>query len=150
MRHLLTFCGALAFVAAAGSFNEARAHSPEELARRCAAAVNATVERCTKASAKDTRECVQKIRRLLQAGNREGARRVAAACIEKAENRAEACGKHVRRICNACIKRLRELNQPQLARRVATVCSDALEKLRSNLAREKRIIRAALNGNGGS
>lgn len=142
MKILSALCVAAGF--AALSANVAQAASPEDVAARCVGAVNATVERCTNATASETQECVMKIRRLLAAGRERAAHRVARACVESLTNQAGNCSAHIKRICDHCVEFLLNVGEPELARRVDGACDDAVEKLRSNLQRAKGVIRSAL------
>lgn len=135
---------ALGFTLLSADASQANAASPEEIAARCVAKVNKTVERCTNATSSETQECVRKIRRLLAAGRDRAARRVARECVESLTQRTGNCVEHVKRICDECVEFLLRIGEPQLARRVDNACDDAVEKLRSNLARAKAVIRAAL------
>lgn len=144
MKLLLAFCAALGLMVVTSTASAQT--SPKDLAARCVAEVNATVDRCQSAGADETQECVQEIRRLLADGRERAARRVAADCVESATERTEKCANRVKRICDACIEELVNLGAPQLARRVNDACKDAISDLRFMLQRQKNVIRTALEG----
>ena len=124
----------------------ASAHTtPEDLAARCVAKIDHTVERCENAAADETADCLQRIRRLLADGQEQAARRVAAECIDSATERAEKCARYIKRLCNACIDQLVDLGATQLARRVNQVCEDAVADIRLILQREKNAIQNAFS-----
>tara|TARA_R110001592_G_scaffold359790_1_gene667058 strand:- start:69214 stop:69648 length:435 start_codon:yes stop_codon:yes gene_type:complete len=119
--------------------------APDDLAARCVAKVDQTIDRCESAAADETTECLQQIRRLLADGQEQAARRVAADCIDSATERAEKCAKYIKRLCNACIDELVNLGATQLARRVNQVCEDAISDIRLILQREKNTIQNAFD-----
>jgi len=117
--------------------------SPVDIAKRCTARVTGVVDRCREAAVGETERCVRKIRRLLAAGHRKAARRVAEYCIRSATARTDKCIDRVQRICDACIDDLLALGAFKLARRVHAVCDEAIADLRTILQREKAAIRGA-------
>ena len=145
MTRLLTLCAMTAFVVFAQN-NTAQAQSPEDIAARCVAEVNQSIERCRRATAKEVSECVPLIKRLVEAGRVEEAHQVARRCVTSAENRTERCVDHVKSVCRRCVTLLVGLGAPQLARRVAFTCEAAVETLRQFLQREKHAIEKALHG----
>lgn len=119
--------------------------APDDLAARCVAKVDQTIDRCESAAADETAECLHQIRRLLADGQEQAARRVATNCIESATERAEKCAKYMKRLCNECIDQLVNLGATEMARRVNQVCEDAILDIRLILQREKNAIQNAID-----
>lgn len=122
----------------------ALAHSPEDVANRCAARVEQIVERATNAAKDETRVCVRKINALQDQGRDEAAKNVARECITNATQRTRNAVRYVNAVCDECIEVLLRLDAPRLARRINHLCEEAVETLRVILNREKNVILDAL------
>ena len=115
----------------------AYAHSPEDVAARCADKVEQIVERAT-------HECVRRINALQDKGRHEAAAELARECITNATQRTHNAARYVNEICDECVEVLLRLDAPQLARRINHLCDEAVETLRAILQREKNAILDAL------
>lgn len=125
----------------------ARAHTdPEDVARRCVHRVDQILERCENAAAQETQDCLQAIRRYLNAGRRDLAIRTARECVNSARERTRRCTQEVRDVCTECIDWLLLHGADRLAARVRRVCADAIEQLEMMLERQENAIREALAG----
>ncbi|MBC8354936.1 MAG: hypothetical protein H8E66_23405 [Planctomycetes bacterium] len=122
----------------------ALAHSPEDVAERCANKVEQVVERATNAAQDETHECVRRINALQDEGRDEAAKRVARECITNATERTHNAVRYVNAVCDECVEVLLRLDAPQLARRINHLCDEAVETLRVILHREKNAILDAL------
>lgn len=120
------------------------AHSPEDVAARCADRVEQVVERATNAAMDETHECVRRINALQDQGRHEAARKLAQQCINNATQRTQNAVRYVNEICDECIEVLLRLDAPELARRINHLCDEAVETLRVILQREKNAILDAL------
>ncbi len=120
------------------------AHSPDDVAARCADQVEQVVERATNAARDETHMCVRRINALQDQGRDEAAKKVARECITNATQRTHNAARHVHAICDECIELLLRLDAPQLARRINHLCDEAVETLRVILQREKHAILDAL------
>lgn len=118
---------------------------PEHVFERCVREVRHAVHRCTTANEETTKECLRKIRVLLENGEEERARAVARDCIEVIENRTQRCVRYVRAECQQCIEVLLEMEAPELARKLRSICEHAVEKLHANARRAINAIRSAFD-----
>lgn len=134
----------LGIVAVVCLVGNAVAHSPEDVAERCADRVEQVVERAANAAQDETHECVRRINALQDQGRDEAAAKLARECINNATQRTQNAARYVEEICDECIEVLLRLDAPQLARRINHLCDEAVETLRVILQREKNAILDAL------
>ena len=116
--------------------------NPERVAKRCVDSINQLAERCVSANVDTAHECIRRINELLDQGDEEGARRVAARCLHAIEVRSDDCVDEIHRRCRHCIELLLRLQAPELARRVHNACQDAVEHVRHSQRRTSHAIRA--------
>ena len=144
MSRLVTFSVVLTVVL--GSALTAQAHvNPVDAAERCVARVDNIAERAENAIAEDTRECVEKIRRLIRAGRVEAAHAVARKCRQDARDIVRRASEEIRETCSKCVRYLASVGASQLARRVYDHCEGVLDSFETLLNRQQQILADALN-----
>lgn len=122
--------------------------SPQQIARRCVAAVNQATERCIKANASVVHRCLPRLRELLAAGEREEAIKLARRCVTRIREQTEACNRHIRELCEKCIRVLIRLESPTLARRVRRHCAGSLEAVNRSAERATNAITQLFDSTG--
>ncbi len=115
-----------------------RAH---EVFQRGVRQLRELVTHCHRAQAKIVEECSPKIRRLLEAGRYEEARKLAARCIAQIDKTTGRCNDAINHLCRTTVNRLRELEAPRLARKFKDLCEVAKRKIHQSGDRAKAAIR---------
>lgn len=117
------------------------ARHPVQLFEKCVESVRHLVSRCDNRTKETVQECVPRIKRLLNAGKREEAKRLARKCTTKIERQSNQCVDLVKQRCERCINALLDMGAPRLAHRLREICADSIEHLRTSERRAIRIIR---------
>jgi len=121
--------------------SNASAQDAEAVFRRCVERINQINERVTNAQRETVRECVPRIRRLLEMGEIEEARHVARRCIAKLDSITDSGLQALRDTCGPCLERLRRLKAYRLAERLARICEENAHQLKHQNRRAQNIIR---------
>jgi hypothetical protein len=98
---------------------------PEDFAERCLREVSTEAIHCIEMTADITRECVARIRRLLDEGKTDDARALAEQCISDLYAHTDECYLVLQEQCEWCIDILvREYEAPDLAEKMARACEE--------------------------
>ena len=116
------------------------AQDAEVVFNRCVHRLGQINESVTNAQRRTLRECVPRIKRLLEMGEIEEARHVAQRCRARLDSLAERGIGALRDTCRPCLQRLRELEAYALARRLLERCQTHAQQLAQQNQRAKNII----------
>jgi hypothetical protein len=118
----------------------ASAQDAERVFNRCVERIHQITERVTNAQRETLRECLPRIKRLLDMGEIEEARYVARRCIGKLDSLTEAGIGALRETCRPCLERLRELKAYRLAERLSRICEESAQQLNQQNRRARNAI----------
>lgn len=129
---------------------DVRPDDPAAIAERCVAIGEKKTHACARAVVQTTKRCVRTVKRLVEAGRLERARRVAAICEDRITKKARRCTERIEKHCVRCVTYLDEIGEPELAERVKEACSNLIDKLVDLVQRALNAIANALGGGDGA
>ena len=112
---------------------------PDQIAAHCVRSVKQLSDRCVEANADTARDCIRKIKRLLEAGERHEAAHVARRCVHRIHLQSDNCVEAIHEHCRRCIDVLTELGAHELARHVRQACLRSIDRVRDS---ERRAVHA--------
>jgi len=136
---------AVAMLMVAGQ-QQAQAQDPREILDNCSEELREIVRRCVTRNADTTKETVRKVKALLEQGNRERARAVAARGKRQLAADTDQCVEKIHMLCRRCVNALLDANAPRAARHFREACENAVEKVRQSERRGCHAIEEALEG----
>ncbi len=119
-----------------------RGPDPQGIFDRCVDFIDHHTERCNNRTVRHAKEAVAEIRKLLEAGEVEAAREVAAEAIRKIEAHTAQCIELIRRRCIHCAERLVALGEDRLAARLREHCAQQLDSIKNHRDRAIGFIRS--------
>lgn len=118
-----------AIIAALPLARPIHAQNPDDVFHECTRSIAKLTNRCQNAIADKVDDCVPVIKRLLNAGHRDRARRVAEACIKDINEITRKCQAELKDRCERCAHVLVRLGAPNLAREILDRCRRASNRM---------------------